>query len=120
MSTYHQVFIRTALPAERFLADIEAATHSPVEPVPDEVNKDIDYASQTGTAFVDIHLSHDFVATDEIDVSKYSFYLEVRDRDSDLDRQKATALSIFNTLKNANGQYSMMLLLEGQTLLEKC
>jgi hypothetical protein len=119
VSAYHYLFIRTDLTTEDFLNDVAAATGSPVLSLGDEVSEDIDYASEVGSAAVDIALRHDFEDEPDIPMSEYPIHLAVRDYERDMDRQETTARAIFDSLCS-RGKYSVMLVFDLQRLVAKC
>lgn len=113
MSTYHEIFVHTTEPPETLLADLAAICGSAFEKI---VDGQVDYASHTDTAFVDLDLSHEFEPDRDMPFDQYEFLVTVRDRDRDQERQEQSAREIFDGLA-ATGRYRLMLTHDLQRLL---
>jgi hypothetical protein len=113
MSTYHQIFVRAAGPPETLLADLAAICGTAFTKI-DEGQ--VDYASHTDTAFVDLELSHEFDADRDMPFDQYPWLITIRDRDRDQERQQQAAREIFDGLA-ATGRYRLMLTHDVQLLL---
>lgn len=105
MSTYHQIFVRSAEPPETLLADLTVICGTPFTKIDDG---QVDYASHSDTAFVDLELSHEFDADRDMPFDRYPWLITVRDRDRDQERQQQSAREIFDALA-AIGRYRLML-----------
>ena len=113
MSAYHQIFVRSAEPAETLLADLTTICGTPFRKIDDG---QVDYASHTEIAFVDLELSHDFDADRDMPFDQYPWLITIRDRDRDQERQHQSAREIFDALATT-GRYRLMLTHDVQRLL---
>ncbi|MFD7403794.1 hypothetical protein ACFV7R_14225 [Streptomyces sp. NPDC059866] len=113
VSEYHYVFVLPGSPRERLVGDISVACGAALGPVDSEF---VDYAANLGYAAVEVELSHEYEEDHGIPFDRYDSLLTVRDFDSDLDRQEATARRIFDNL-SAVGRYELILVRDLQRLL---
>jgi hypothetical protein len=113
MSTYHQIFVHSAEPSGTLLADLTAICGAPFATIDDG---QVDYASHTDTAFVDLELSHEFDADRDMPIDQYPWLITIRDRDRDQERQERVAREIFDALATT-GRYRLMLTRDLQRLL---
>ncbi|WLW52524.1 hypothetical protein [Streptomyces sp. YU58] len=89
------------------------ACGSEVGPANDEF---IDYSANLGHAAVEVELTHEYEEDRGMPFEQYDSLLAVRDFDSDLKRQEATARRIFERLA-ALDRYDLMLVRDLQELL---
>jgi len=95
MSEYHYVFIRPGFPRDRLISDISRACAAEMRPVDSEF---VDYAANLGHAAVEVEFTHEYEEDRGMPFERYDSLLAVRDFDSNLERQEATARRIFENL----------------------
>jgi hypothetical protein len=113
MSEYHYVFIRPGFPRERLVHDVASACDAELKPVNAEF---IDYAANLGYAAVELEFSHEYEEDHGMPFERYDSLFSVRDFDSNLERQEATARRIFGRLA-ALDRYDLILVRDLQELL---
>ncbi|MCT9081143.1 hypothetical protein [Streptomyces fulvoviolaceus] len=84
-----------------------------MQPVDDEF---IDYAVKLGRAAVELEFTHDYEEDRGMPFERYDSLFTVRDFDSNLERQEATARGIFERLA-ALGRYDLLLVRDLQEFL---
>ena len=113
MSEYYYIFIRPGFPRERLVHDIASACEAELKPVNSEF---IDYAANLGHAAVELELTHEYEEDHGMPFGRYDSLFTVRDFDSNLERQEATARRLFGRLA-ALDRYDLILVRDLQELL---
>ncbi|MEU6093107.1 hypothetical protein ABZ865_41460 [Streptomyces sp. NPDC047085] len=113
MSEYHYIFIRPGFPRDRLIGDAAAACGAEMRPVDSEF---VDYAANLGYAAVEVEFTHEYEEDHGMSFERYDSLLTVRDFDSNLERQEATARKIFDNLA-ALDRYELLLVRDLQELL---
>jgi hypothetical protein len=117
VSTYHQIFVRTARSEGELVADVARAAKVRMTKAEDDYNP-IKYGGKRPYAAVEIELTHDFMEDYGIPFEQYPIVITFRDFDQDMNRQEAFAKEVFDKL-SSSGDYSMMLVYDLSTLLER-
>ncbi|MEV2212959.1 hypothetical protein AB0H86_16150 [Streptomyces sp. NPDC050997] len=113
MSEYHYIFLRPGIPREQVVRDIATACGAEVRPVDTQF---IDCAANLGHAAVEVEFTHEYEDDHGMAFEQYDSLFTVRDFDSNLERQEATARQIFENL-SALGRYDLILVRDLQELL---
>ncbi|MEU6354011.1 hypothetical protein ABZ896_32555 [Streptomyces sp. NPDC047072] len=113
MSEYHYVFLHPGDSRRQLVEDVGAACGVELKPSADEF---VDHSANLGHAAVELEFTHDYEDDHGIPFERYDALLTVRDFDSDLERQAATALRIFERLA-AVDRYDLILIRDLQELL---
>lgn len=113
MSEYHYVFLHPGNPRQQLVDDVGAACGTELEPADDEF---VDYSANLGHTAVELEFTHEYDDDHDMPFERYDSLLTVRDFDSNLERQAATALRIFERLA-ALDRYDLMLVRDLQELL---
>ncbi|MEO3753629.1 hypothetical protein [Streptomyces sp. B6B3] len=77
----------------------------------------INFAASIGHAAIELELAHEYENEPDLPFEDYDALFMIRDFDSNLDREEATARQIFRCLSALN-KYSLMLVLDLDVLLD--
>ncbi|MFF0080714.1 hypothetical protein ACFYR1_13590 [Streptomyces canus] len=113
MSEYHYVFLHPGDSHRQLVEDVGAVCGVELTPSADEF---VDYSANLGRTAVELEFTHDYEEDHGIPFERYDSLLAVRDFDSNLERQAATALQIFERLA-ALDRYDLALVRDLQELL---
>jgi hypothetical protein len=114
MSEYHEIFIHPGSPVDQLVADISSACGVELRPIEGEF---IAYSAKIGSAAVELELSHEYEEDRGMAFEAYDSLITVRDFDSDLARQEATARRVFSNLASLQ-KYRLMLVFDVQQFIE--
>ncbi|WAZ23830.1 hypothetical protein STRCI_005200 [Streptomyces cinnabarinus] len=113
MSEYHYIFARPGFPRERLVQDISTACAVELRPTDDEF---VDYAGNLGYAAVEVEFTHEYEGDRGMPFERYDSLVTIRDFDTNLERQEATARHIFENLATL-GRYDLLLVRDLQESL---
>ncbi|UXY32341.1 hypothetical protein [Streptomyces sp. HUAS TT20] len=98
MSEYRYIFIRPGFPRDQLIRDAAATCGAEIRPVDSEF---VDYTANLGYAAVEVEFTHEYE-------EDHDSLFAVRDFNSNLERQEATARRIFKNLA-ALDRYELLL-----------
>lgn len=115
MSSYHEIFIRTANSIERLVSDVAIAANCRMRKL-DTKDNPIAYAGRTREVAVEVELHHDFEDDFGINFSQYPIVVTLRSFDSDKVHEETVAKDVFENMA-AIGGYAMLLTFDLQRLI---
>ncbi|MEU6673444.1 hypothetical protein [Streptomyces sp. NPDC046925] len=115
MSEHHYVFVHPSSPHEQLVADLSWACGVQLRAL--DSNPDVDYSANLGYAAVELELKHEYEEDQGMLFERYNSVFAVRDFDSDIGRQEATARQIYERLASLR-RYFLLLTLDVQEFLD--
>ncbi|MGW7085795.1 hypothetical protein ACWGH2_20195 [Streptomyces sp. NPDC054871] len=115
MSEYHYVFVHPGSPPDQLVADLSWACGVQLRTL--DGNPDVDYCASLGYAAVELELEHEYEEDQRMPFERYDSVFAVRDFDSDIGRQEATARRIYERLASLR-RYYLLLTLDVQEFID--
>lgn len=115
MSEHHYVFVHPRSPHEQLVADLSWACGVQMRAL--DSTPDLDYSANLRHAAVELELEHEYEEDQGMPFERYDSVFAVRDFNSDLGRQEATARQIYEGLASLR-RYHLLLTLDVQAFID--